>query len=524
MNESHVLDRQMEAGTAKAVPFVAARRITKSFGGAQALKGVSLDMLPGEVHGLVGANGAGKSTLIRILAGLVQPDAGSIEIDGRPVSIDTPHRATELGMNFIHQELAFIPGMTVLQNIMLGIPKRSRFGLVDWRAIARDVAPIAGRVGITAPLGASVKGLSTAENWLINICRALVRRARLIVMDEPTASLSASESERLFAIVRDLSASGVSVLYVSHRLNEILDLCHRVTVFRDGRSVQEFDRCDLTRRRLVEAIIGGIPAEQQPVRHSAVGRKVALRVENLARLPRVRGVSFDLHEGEVLGLGGLVGAGRTELVRLIYGADRPDSGMMMLDGVPFAPKTPHDAVKAGLGLVPEERRAEGLILAKSVAFNVSLANLKRIVMSPALPLISHRARSSLALDTIRALSIKTERVETPVGRLSGGNQQKVVIGRWLASAPRLLILDEPTRGVDIGARAEIHRLIRGLAEKGMAVLVVSSEPDELPDVCDRVLVMAEGRIVRELVGAAVSRSAIVEASYAETHHTERLAT
>lgn len=523
MNESDALDRQNESGTRLASPFVAVRGIRKSFGGAQALSGVSLDVVPGEVHGLVGANGAGKSTLIRILAGLVQPDAGTVEIDGRPVSIETPHRATELGMNFIHQELAFIPGMTVLQNIMLGIPKRSRFGLVDWRAIARDVAPIADRVGITAPLDASVKGLSTAENWLINICRALVRKARLIVMDEPTASLSASESERLFAIVRDLSASGVSVLYVSHRLTEILDLCHRVTVFRDGRLVQEFDRCNLTRQRLVEAIVGGKSAKEPPIRRSAVGRKVALRVENLARLPRVRGVSFDLHEGEVLGLGGLVGAGRTELVRLIYGADRPDTGTMALDGAPFAPRTPHAAVKAGLGLVPEERRAEGLILTKSVSFNVSLANLKRIILSPALPLISHRAQSSLVLDTIRALSIKTEGAETPVGRLSGGNQQKVVIGRWLASAPRVLILDEPTRGVDIGARMEIHRLIRSLAEKGMAVLVVSSEPDELPDVCDRVLVMAEGRIVRELAGVSVSRSAIVEASYAEIHP-ERLAT
>ncbi|MBL8895177.1 MAG: sugar ABC transporter ATP-binding protein [Rhizobiales bacterium] len=524
MNESHVLDRQDQAGATKAPPFVAARDITKNFGGAQALKGVSLDIVPGEVHGLVGANGAGKSTLIRILAGLVQPDAGTIELDGRPVTIETPHRATELGMNFIHQELAFIPGMTVLQNIMLGIPKRSCFGLVDWRAISKDVAPIAARVGITAPLGANVKGLSTAENWLINICRALVRKARLIVMDEPTASLSASESERLFAIVRDLSASGVSVLYVSHRLNEILDLCERVTVFRDGRSVREFERRGLTRQVLVEAIVGGKPVEEQPVRRAAAGRKVALRVENLARLPRVRDVSFDLHEGEVLGLGGLVGAGRTELVRLIYGADQPDTGTMLLGGAPFAPKTPHAAVKSGLGLVPEERRIEGLVLSKSVAFNVSLANLKRIVMSPALPLISDAARNNLTLETIRALSIKTQSVDTPVARLSGGNQQKVVIGRWIASAPRVLILDEPTRGVDIGARIEIHRLIRGLAGKGMAVLVISSEPEELPDVCDRVLVMAEGRIVRELAGNAVTRSAIVEASYAEHHHSERLAT
>ncbi|MCB1498341.1 MAG: sugar ABC transporter ATP-binding protein [Bauldia sp.] len=502
-------------GTPQAPPFVVVRNVTKSFGGAQALKGVSLDIVPGEVHGLVGANGAGKSTLIRILAGLVYPDGGTVAIDGKSTVIDTPHHATELGMNFIHQELAFVPGMTVLQNIMLGIPKRTRFGLVDWKAMAREVAPIAERVGITAPLGASVKGLSTAENWLINICRALVRKARLIVMDEPTASLSASESEKLFAIVRDLSASGVAVLYVSHRLDEILDLCHRVTVFRDGESVKELAGETLTRPALVEAIVGGHPPSGAPVRHAGSNGKVVLSVDGIARPPRVRGVSFDLHEGEVLGLGGLVGAGRTELVRLIYGADRADGGRITLDGKPFAPRSPRAAVRAGFGLVPEERRTEGLVLPKSIAFNVGLANLDKLVVSPLLRLISPRARANLALEAIRALAIKAQGIETPVGRLSGGNQQKVVIGRWLQRAPRVLILDEPTRGVDVGARAEIHRLIRDLAATGQAILVVSSEPDELPDVCDRVLVMAEGRIVKELSGPAVTRGAIVAASYAE---------
>ena len=502
-------------GTPKAPPLVVCRDIRKTFGGAQALKGVSLDLAPGEVHGLVGANGAGKSTLIRILAGLVHPDAGVIEVDGKPLEIPTPHIATALGMSFIHQELAFVPGMTVLQNIMLGVPKKQRFGLVDWRAIERDVAPIARRIGITAPLNASVKGLSTAENWLISICRALVRRARLIVMDEPTASLSASESEKLFAIIRDLSTSGVAVLYVSHRLDEILDLCNRVTVFRDGRSVVEFSKADLTRTKLVEAIVGGHVPSERKVRSATADQNVVLRIDGLTREPKVRGVSFALRAGEVLGIGGLVGAGRSELARLIYGADRLDAGHMSLAGKPFAPKSPTAAVKAGLGLVPEERRAEGLVLSKSVAFNLSLANLNRIVISPMLPLISGRARASLALETIKALAIKAQGIETPVGRLSGGNQQKVVIGRWLQRAPRVLILDEPTRGVDIGARAEIHRLIRDLAAKGIAVLVISSEPDELPDLCDRVLVMAEGRIVRELSGVDLSRKAIVEASYSQ---------
>jgi ribose transport system ATP-binding protein len=501
-------------GTPLASPLVSAEAVTKSYGGAQALRGVSLSILPGEVHGLVGANGAGKSTLIKILAGLTEPDGGRIVMDGKAVAVGDPHRANELGMSFIHQELAFVPGMTVIENIMLGLPKKTRFGLVDWPAIAREIEPIAKRVGVTAPLNATSKGLSTAENWLINITRALVRKARLIVMDEPTASLSETECRKLFAIIRDLSQSGVAVLYVSHRLDEILDLCSRVTVFRDGRSVAGLDGDSLTRRALVDAIVGGATEDLPPVRRESWRGEVVLSVRGLKRQPRVAEASFDLHRGEVLGLGGLVGAGRTELARLLYGADRPDGGSMTLDGKPFTPRTPAAAVSAGLGLVPEERRADGLLLTKSIAFNISLANLDSLLANRMLPFISFGKRARMTEATIRDLAIKARSPDQPAGRLSGGNQQKVVIGRWLRAAPKVLILDEPTRGVDIGARGEIHRLIRELAEGGMAVLVISSEPDELPDLCDRVLVMAEGRIVKELAGENVTRNAIIEASYA----------
>jgi ribose transport system ATP-binding protein len=509
------------AGTSSAPTLVSAIGICKAYGGAQALRGATLTILPGETHGLVGANGAGKSTLIRILAGLTAPDAGDVLVDGNPVVIETPHAANELGMSFIHQELAFVPGMTVLENIMLGLPKKTRFGMVDWRAIAEDVKPIADRVGVKAALGASAKGLSTAENWLINITRALVRKSRLIVMDEPTAALSAVESERLFAIVRALHKSRVAVLYVSHRLDEILDLCQHVTVFRDGRSVSELAGPTLTRSSLVEAIVGGA-IEAEPKRAtSAASRPIILSARALRRAPKVIDANFDLHAGEVLGLGGLVGAGRTELARLVFGADRADAGAMLLAGQPYAPKNPAEAVRAGIGFVPEERRTEGLILTKSVAFNLSLANLGSLIVSPALPFISGSRRRSLAERVIRDLAVKTASAETAVGQLSGGNQQKVLIGRWLQSKPKALILDEPTRGVDVGARGEIHRLIRGLAQAGAAVMVVSSEPDELPDLCDRVLVMVEGRIVAELSGATLNRQGIVAASYTAAHERNR---
>ena len=508
------------AETPQSPPFVSVRLVSKSYGGAQALHSASLSVFSGEVHGLVGANGAGKSTLIRILAGLTQPDDGDVLVEGKRVVVDRPHVANKLGMSFIHQELAFVPGMTVIENIMLGMPKKTRFGVVDWGAIAKDVAPIAARVGVRAPLDANAKGLSTAENWLINIARALVLKARLIVMDEPTAALSAAEAERLFSIIHDLRRSGVAVLYVSHQLDEILELCQRVTVFRDGRSVAELAGPDLTRPAMVEAIVGGAVETLVTRTSPRSSSEQALSVRDLARAPKVKGVSFDLRKGEVLGLGGLVGAGRTELARLLFGIDRPHEGSIALEGKPYAPRSPADAVKSGVGFVPEERRVEGLILSKSLAFNVGLANLQSIIFHQALPFISGSRRKALAERAIRSLAIKTTSAETAVGRLSGGNQQKVVIARWLASKPKVLILDEPTRGVDVGARAEIHRLIRNLASEGMAVLVISSEPEELPDMCDRALIMAEGRIVGELAGEELTRQRIIAASYASAHGTE----
>ena len=486
--------------------------LEKRFGGVHALRGVDVNLHGGEVHGLVGANGAGKSTLIRILAGVEHADGGTITLDGKQIMIPTPHGATELGLSFIHQELHLVDQLSALQNITLGLPKPTRLGLIDWRRTAAEVMPAARSLGIEFPLSTKVAALSTAQRWLVSMCRALIRKARLIVMDEPTASLSAHEAETLFRIVRKLRADGIAVLYVSHRLDEILDLCDRVTAFRDGRCVMRAVRGELTRARLVAAIVGAeLEETASPVHRAAVGEPL-LRGSGLARWPEVRGVDFTLHQGEVLGFGGLVGAGRSALMRLLYGADRPHAGSMILGDKSFAPRSPRDAVRAGIGLVPEERRSEGLVLSRSVAFNMAMPSNDRFGVGGT-PLLRMSRRRGWAQELAARMTVKTPSVDTPVQRLSGGNQQKVVLGRWVGRDLKILILDEPSRGVDIGARAEIHRMIRGLAAGGLAVIVVSSEAEELPDLCDRVLVMAEGRIVDSLVGPAITRDAIVRASY-----------
>jgi ribose transport system ATP-binding protein len=494
--------------------FIEARGLAKHFGGVQALAGVDIDIRAGEVHGLVGANGAGKSTLIKLLAGLQRPDAGRILIDGNPIDIESPQHATALGLGFVHQELHLVPQLNVLENITLGAPKPTRLGMVDWKRVSAKVQPIADKLGITFPLDAEIAKLSTAEKWLVSICRALVRKCRLMVMDEPTASLSVAEAERLFQIVRDLAADGIAVLYVSHRLDEILNLCDRVTAFRDGRRVLELEGEALTRPALVRAIVGGAAPEALVASDAPVSREVVLGVAALRRLPMVKSVSFDLHRGEVLGLAGLVGAGRSETARMIFGADRPQGGAMVLEGKPFQPRSPVDAMEAGLGLVPEERRSEGLILEKSLAFNIGLTNLKALHVSPLLPLLRMGKRTDQAEALVRRLLVKTPSTAIPVGRLSGGNQQKVAIAKWLARRLKILILDEPSRGVDVGARAEIHRIIRDLAAEGLSTIVISSDAEELPGLCDRVLVMCEGEITGELIGRGITREAILHASYA----------
>jgi ribose transport system ATP-binding protein len=499
-----------------AAKLLAVSGIRKRYGGVQALRGIDLHVGAGEVLGLVGANGAGKSTLIRILAGVEQPDEGRIMLDGRIVAFSDPAAAFAHRLSFLHQELNLVGTMTVLQNLGLGLARASRLGLFARGRLRLAAVPVLRRLGLDVALDRKLSSLSPAQQWLVAIAHALLHEARLIVMDEPTASLSGREAQTLMRIVQELAGQGVAVIYVSHRLDEILALCARVVAFRDGAVAGTFTRATLSRDGLVAAIVGHPVAPAPPAPAAAARGRPVLTVSGLARPPMVRDVGFTLHGGEVLGLAGLVGAGRSETARLIFGADRPLRGDLTLDGKPFSPRSPADAVAAGIALVPEERRSEGLILGKSVAFNATLAVLDSLAPSRLLPLISPRARRTRAEALGRQLMLRAASVEMPVGRLSGGNQQKVVLAKWLAARPRVLILDEPTRGVDVGARAEIHRIIRGLAAEGMAVLVISSEPDELPDLADRVLVMVEGRIAGSLTGAEITRADIVAASYRES--------
>jgi ABC-type sugar transport system ATPase subunit len=491
------------------------RGLTKSFAGEVALADADLDIARGEVHGLVGANGAGKSTLIRCLAGVTVADRGRIAVGGEELRQGSPQASERAGLAFIHQELNLIPQFSALQNMLLGVRKVTRFGLIDWQRSSARARAAAERVGMHFPLETRVSELSVAERWLVMIGKALTRDASLIAMDEPTASLSGPESEKLFSIIRDLARHGVAILYVSHRLEEVLDLCDRITVLRDGRVVDREVRGRLDKKGLVRAIIGHDVRSAEDREHFTAdksGRPI-FAVRDVVWRNTVKGVSFDVFPGEVLALGGLVGAGRTELAHLAAGARRPDAGRFELDGKPLAVANEAEAVEAGIALVPEERRSQGLMLQHSVGYNINIASLKSLRTFPALPFLSASKGRRQAEGLVARLGIKTPNIDTKIATLSGGNQQKALIARWLHSGIRLLILDEPSRGVDVGAREEIHSAIRALARSGVGILLISSDVEELAILADRVLVMREGRLTGELTGRDITETRIIELSY-----------
>lgn len=488
-----------------AAPLIEVSGIAKHYGAIRALDGVDFDIRPGEVHALVGANGAGKSTLVRILAGVEQPDRGDLRIDGGAVQLHRPTDAAAHGLSFVHQELNLVGDLTVLQNLAMGLP--IPIGFMPWAKVRARAEQVLAELGAELPLGARADELSVSDRWTVSLVRGLMRPARFIAMDEPTASFTQQEADRLFDLIRRLSAQGTAILYISHRLEEVLDLSDRITVFRDGRRVEEHARGDLDVRGLAKAIAGvDVSGPRRAERPDAQG-DIVFEAEGVALGTRVHDVNLQLRAGEVLGIAGLVGAGRTEFVRAVAGAERIARGQMRLGGRPYAPHSPAAALAQGVALVPEERRSEALILDESVAFNVALAAPDRAHAAPWLPIVTPKATAAVARTMIERFRIKTDSPNRAVRALSGGNQQKVVISRFVAGSPRLLILDEPTVGVDVGAREEIYRIISELAADGTAVIVVSSDFDEL-QICDRVVVFREGRTVASLPHQQATKSAL----------------
>ncbi len=488
--------------------------ISKVFGGTRALDDVSFSVRAGEVHALLGENGAGKSTLMKILAGAHQATTGEIRVGGRRASVSSPHDSRALGIGIIHQELALAPDLTVAENIFLGeLPS-----LVSARRLRARAASLLQDLGFTIDPGALVGSLPLAFQQAVEIAKAMSRQVRILILDEPTAVLAPPEVERLLDVVRALSRRGVSVIYISHRLDEIFRIADQITVLKDGRTVGTYAAADMDEHRLIPLMVGREAAQLFPKVARAAGEDL-LRVENLCAAGLVRDVSFTLRAGEVLGIAGLIGSGRTELARAIFGADRMESGTVTLAGRRVTIRTPRQGVAAGIGLVPEDRKSQGLVLALPIRQNVTFAILSRFTSGLSL---LRRAAERAAVDSIaRRTTIRARNLDLPVSSLSGGNQQKVVLAKWLDAGCKVVILDEPTRGVDVGARSEIYGLIEALAAAGLGVILISSDLIEVIGASDRVLVMSGGRISGSLSRGELSEARIMQLALRNTAHVGR---
>jgi rhamnose transport system ATP-binding protein len=493
-----------------APPAVALRGISKQYGATQALADVSLELRANEIRALVGENGAGKSTLAKIVAGIHQPDAGTIELAGTATTLRGPADARARGIAVVHQEPHLFPDLSVAENVFLGHVPAGRFRTVDWAAMREGADRIFDELDVRLDPRAVVRGLSMADQQLIEIARSLSFESNVLILDEPTASLSAHEVERLFAIVRQLRDRGVAILFVSHRLDEVFELCDQATVLRDGRHVLSAPTSDLTTADLIRNMVGRavtlFPRVESPV------GDVLLEVQGLTRGDAFEDVTFDVRSGEVVGFAGLVGAGRTEIARVVFGIDRRDGGTVRIGGQAVDFRSPSEAMAAGVAYLPEDRHQEGLVLDFSIAENVTLPILPRLFPR----LFVHASRERTVGDAYaKRLDVRMTGVDQQASALSGGNQQKVVLAKWLATEPRVLILDEPTRGIDIGAKVEVHRIISELAASGLAILLISSDLPEVLAMSDRIVVLHEGRITAEIARADASEEAVMFAATAQ---------
>lgn len=499
------------------VPLLELRAVEKSFGGARALKPLDWSIAPADVIGLIGENGAGKSTLIKILCGVHAPDAGEFRWQGNSVRFGSPHDAMVAGIATIHQELAYCGPLTVAENLFLGEPwPRTRWGGVDWTRLHSNTRERLGQFDLDLDPATTLDQLSAAQKQEVAIARALSRQAQLLILDEPTASLSEPEVRRLFKHLARLRDSGMALVYVSHRLDEILELTHRVCVLRDGIKVTEYPTHQATVQRMVRDMVGrdvNAFTENQNATRASVDQPVVLELRDATHTGLFEEVSFQARAGEIVGLAGLVGAGRSELARAIFGMYPLTSGSMSFQKRPWNPANPAEAIREGICYVPEERKRQGLVLDHGVGDSISIGFSDRLARWGIIPT---RAESNRVQAAISRLGVKTAGASQPIGTLSGGNQQKALLARWLDRDPDLLLLDEPTRGVDVGAKAEIHQWIRQLADRGKAVLLISSDLPEVLALSDRVLVMHEGRITAELQGPERTQERALMAASGQT--------
>ena len=486
------------------------RGIDKRFGGVPALTGASLEVAGGEVHALIGQNGAGKSTLIKILTGYYSRDAGEIDFDGQPVAFGSPQEAQASGISTIYQEINLVPYRSVTENICLGRERR-RFGLLDWRAMHAEAEALLARFNVQVDVRRPVMSYPTAVQQMVAIARAIGFSAKLVIMDEPTSSLDEQEVAVLFDVIRQLKTAGVSVIFVTHKLDELYAVCDRVTIMRDGRTVRVAPMATVSKLELVTAMLGRQlepPDRNGLAEADAHAGETLLVVENLAAGRKVRDVTLAIRSGEIVGLAGLLGSGRTETARVLFAADRAEAGRVTFAGSSAAMSGPADAIRAGMGFLSEDRKLEGIIPGMSVRENLTLALMPHLARNG----IVDEARSREIVDGfIKRLGIKCSSPEQRIRELSGGNQQKVLLARWLCMNPRLLILDEPTRGIDVGAKAEILHLVRELAGGGLGVLMISSELEEVIEAASRVFVLRDGRTAAELNGEEISEPAIMSA-------------